>query len=387
MAPSLPGVPPRLSTTPMPRCIYSLAKFESANGEHILQNSFGARWTLNSIVCNELQDEFSRTIDLALERGLRPIRSLLGTRGGRGDTAPTIKNLRASSGDVYDLKPGLRARLGKPIVKVNESLSGPRVAEILLGSVKHQLDWALSILRREAPNLSVDEDALRAGARTIPLPDTTVRLDICLGGNDYFRGVLKSCFNLLAVSYPTLPYDSCFDAIRAFAGVGAGTPQQFIRWAITSDGLNVPRLGPVDQAIFIVSRGSSVEGAVQFFGDIIHPFRLTDAYEGVPIRCGYIVDPLREARPAEMRQPEFSVEAIPVYAEQSTEVTPDVMAAFRERVSRISEVCYDRLLQRILDETIREVLGQHVGQPFTPEIASQLAAELTDRMAGFILPP
>jgi hypothetical protein len=233
----------------------------------------------------------------------------------------------------------------------------------------------------------VDEDALRAGARTIPLPDTTVRLDICLGGNDYFRGVLKSCFNLLAVSYPTLPYDSCFDAIRAFAGVGAGTPQQFIRWAITSDGLNVPRLGPVDQAIFIVSRGSSVEGAVQFFGDIIHPFRLTDAYEGVPIRCGYIVDPLREARPAEMRQPEFSVEAIPVYAEQSTEVTPDVMAAFRERVSRISEVCYDRLLQRILDETIREVLGQHVGQPFTPEIASQLAAELTDRMAGFILPP
>lgn len=373
--------------TTMPRCIYSLAKFESANGEHILQNSFGARWRSNSIVCNELQDEFSRTIDLALEKGLRPIRSLLGTCGGRGEPAPTIKNLQASSGDVYNLEPGFRARLRKPVVKVIEMPGGRRAAEMLLGSVKHQLDWALSILRREEPNLSVDEDALRAGARTVPLPDTTVRLDICLGGHDYFRGVLKSCFNLLAASYPTLPYESCFDAIRAFVGTGLGKPQQFIRWGTTSDPLNVPHLGPVDQAIFIVSRGSSVEGVVQFFGDIIHPFRLTDAYAGDPIRCAYIVDPFREARPPEMRHPEFSVAAIPVYADQSPEVTPCVMAAFRERVSRISEVCHDRLFQRILDETIQEVLGCHVGQPFTPEIASQLAARLTDRMAGFILPP
>lgn len=77
--------------------------------------------------------------------------------------------------------------------------------------------------------------------------------------------------------------------------------------------------------------------------------------------------------------------AIPVYASQSPEATPNVMAVFRERISRISKVCYDRLFQHILDETIQEVLGRHVGQPFTPEIASQLAAKLTDRMAGFIL--
>lgn len=68
----------------MNRCIYSLEDFDEAAGEHILQNFLGARWTSKRISSDPVQDLFGRTIDVALEKGLREIRNLLGTRGGRG---------------------------------------------------------------------------------------------------------------------------------------------------------------------------------------------------------------------------------------------------------------------------------------------------------------
>lgn len=69
----------------MPTCIYSKAKFDLADGEHILQNFLGARWVSNQIVCNEVQKQFGETIDCDLEKALRPFRNLLGSKGGRGE--------------------------------------------------------------------------------------------------------------------------------------------------------------------------------------------------------------------------------------------------------------------------------------------------------------
>lgn len=368
----------------MPRCLYTLTQFESANAEHILQNFLGARWRSNSIVCDEQQAIFGSTIDSALEKGLRPIRNLFGTRGGRGESGPIIRKLRASDGELYDLEPGFRVRLHQPIVKTIELTEGQRIAELLLGSSKH-LDWALSILRREVPDLSVDKSILRDAAKNVPLPDSTVQLSLCLGGEDYFRGMLKSCFNLLGVKYPTLVYDPCFDGVRNTVRFGGGDFHKFIRWVPTVEPINVPRLGPIDQAIFIVSRGSSVEGVVQFFGEIIHPFQLTDSYEGEPIRCGYVVDPFRGAQPAETRHPEFDEKSIPVYEDQSPTPTPAIIATFRERSSRLLRVFNREIaLQRIVEEIVEEVLRPYVGQTFTPEIAAQLANRFTERLATHV---
>lgn len=185
----------------MPRCIYTLREFESADAEHVLQNFLGARWTSETIVCNEQQAVFGTTIDSALEKALSPIRNLFGTKGGRGEPGPVLRRLKGSDEELYDLEPGFRVRLNRPVVKIIDATEGGRRAQLLLGSLK-QLEWALYMLRQEVPDLSVEVDALRGSSETATLPESTVWLQIGLGGEVYFRGMLKSCFNLLAVKYP-----------------------------------------------------------------------------------------------------------------------------------------------------------------------------------------
>jgi len=370
----------------VPRCIYTLREFESADGEHVLQNFLGARWTSPTIVCNEQQAIFGTTIDSALEKALKPIRRLFGTRSGRGKPAPVLRKLQGSDKELYDLEPGFRVRLNRPIVKMLDTPEGRRRAQLLLGDLR-QLEWALSILRREVPDLSVDVDALRDSSETVPLPESMVRLELNLGSEDYFRGMLKACFNLLAVKYPGLAYEPCFDAVRNSILTGGESFQQFIRWIPTAEPLDIPRLGPIDQAIFIVSRGTSVEGAGQFFGDIVHAFQLTDSYAGAPIRCGYVVDPFRGAIPAETREPNFTEESIPAFADQSPTADRAILATFQERSTRILRVFqHEQTMKRIIEETFQEVLGQYKGQTFTPEIASHLANRLVERLADHMGP-
>lgn len=133
--------------------------------------------------------------------------------------------------------------------------------------------------------------------------------------------------------------------------------------------------------MFIVSRGPSVEGVVQFFGDIVHSFQLSATYMGEPIHCGYVVDPFREAQPAETREPVFQDEAIPVFAQQSPDSNAAVQSAFCDRLSRIMEVFYDRAGRQIVEQTLQDVLGPDIGQPFTPALAAQLVQRLAERIA------
>jgi hypothetical protein len=370
----------------MPRCIYTLREFKTANAEHILQNFLGARWASREIVCNEQQAVFGTTIDCALEKALRPIRSLFGTQGGRRDPGPVLRNLQGSDGELYDIEPGFRARLKKPIVKILETPEGRRRAQLLLGDLKH-LEWALSILRREVPNLLVDVDALRGRSEAVPLPESTVRLDLHLGGEDYFRGMLKSCFNLLAVKYLNIAYEPCFDSVRNSILDGGESFQQFIRYISTSAPLAIPRLGPIDHAVLIVSRGTSVEGVVQYFGDIVHAFQLTNSYTGIPIRCGYIVDPLRVVQPAETREPEFNENSIPVYDEQPTKPDYAFLATLRERSIRILRVFqHEQMMKRMIEESYWEVLAPYKGQELPSDVASQMARRLVEKLASLMRP-
>jgi hypothetical protein len=275
------------------------------------------------------------------------------------------------------LEPGLKPRLRQPIVQSTDLENGHKKIHLELGGWE-QLGWALSILRKEIPNLSVDEHTLRSWAYSAQRPiDGSVLLDLKIGGQDYFRGALKSCFNLFAVNYPEAVFDKCFDAARDFIRTGEGDSRTFVRWMTTLGQRQIPRLGPIDHAIFIVSRGSSVEGVIQFFGSILHSFCLSDSYAGASIHCGYVVDPFREAQPAEDRTPNFQDDAIPVFGQQSQNNTEKIRAVYAQHVSQILDEFY---MGAILRDTIAEVLGPTMGQPLTQESINQFATRLAEKI-------
>lgn len=150
----------------MTKCIYSDQEFNVSDGEHILQNFLGARWTSHEIVCNEVQVEFGQTIDVSLERGLQPIRNLLGTKGGRGNSGPMLKGLSTTQGERVNLPPGKVPSYAEPTVTVSQQQDGRYKVQMRMSSIK-QLGWALAKLRREHPNLTASEEVVRPLAKSV----------------------------------------------------------------------------------------------------------------------------------------------------------------------------------------------------------------------------
>jgi hypothetical protein len=321
-------------------CIYSLAEFQCADAEHVLQNFLGARWTSREIVSNEVQKVFGLNIDKALEESLRPIRNLFGTEGGRGGVGLPLRDITSAKGEVFDFEPGFIPRLQHPFIQAVDLPDGRKHVQIKVGSDK-QVSWALHLLRQEFPGILVDEPTLRSFSRNVKdFIQGQIQVELKVGGDEYFRGLLKSCFNLLAVSAPDVVFDKTFDALREFVLSGIGTSSLFVRWPAPSLKLSSPSLGPVDHAILIVSRDGAVEGIVKLFGGILHPILLADSYNGAPIKCGYIVDPLRKAVPSEMRQPDFDPDSVPTFASQLPRSDSQAQAAFSRCLSRIVETYY-----------------------------------------------
>jgi hypothetical protein len=134
--------------------------------------------------------------------------------------------------------------------------------------------------------------------------DGEVKIDLTLGGVDFFRAVLKCCANLFAAHDPAARASflgAAFDPVRALVKEGAGQAGDFVRWITSPDPLGLPRKGEADQTILLTTRGGSVEGVMRFFGHLPFSVRLATGYEGPPVRCAYVVDPYREAEPAEER--------------------------------------------------------------------------------------
>ncbi len=349
-----------------------------------MQNFLGARWTSGRIVSDKVQDQFGKTIDVALERGLQPVRNLFGTRGGRGNSGPTLKKVSLATGGAIDLEPGARPRLREPRVSVRHLPKGESEIRIELGTAD-QLKWALALLRKKLPHVTIEADSIRHLARSVNSPvGGPVELVVSVGGSEYFRGMLKSCFNLLGVSHPALALDSCFDPVRDFILNGQGDMEGFVRWILDPEPLQIPRLGPTDQFIGIITRGQSVEGVVQFFGDIVHSFRLSNLYSGKALHVGYLVDPHREANPAEDRHPEFAADAVPLFDDQSRKSTPEGWKAFEARLRRIAAKFFELARDKAVDEVFAEVLDQHKGEKLTREIAARLARRLAERLGSNI---
>jgi hypothetical protein len=172
------------------------------------------------------------------------------------------------------------------------------------------------LLQDRFPGAKLDRESLPPVLKTVSAPlGEPVNLKVSLGGVDYSRGILKSCFNLYAAYFPQAAQADCFGPLRDFVLRAQGDVSEFHRWPAVSD--SRPRKSSLEHRIAIVRRGRSIEGIVTLFGYIDQVVRLCDSYEGdEPQQCSYLVDPLRERQPAEERNFSFNETDVLHFAEQ-----------------------------------------------------------------------
>jgi len=357
--------------------------FETAPREHILQNFLGAKWADSTLVCNDVQAEFGRTIDVALERGIQPLRNLVGSPGGRGGTGPTVKHTFAVSGEPVELEPGGRPRLVRPKVDVKPHPSGTGHDIRLEAANKDQLGWAIAKLREKLPpgalSPAVIQQIHERAETTRGRLREAVHIRFLFGGDDYFRGLIKSCFNLLATHVNV--HDQSFDPVRAFVLMGQGDASSFARWPALAADPPLPIIGSFDQFIGIVSRGSNIEAVVRLFGTVLHSFRLANTFSGTPIHCGYLVDPTREAKPSELRDPSFSAAAIPVFLDQPPKPGPPCWETATRSLNAFGQRFFEREITRLARELIVEVLEPQDGQRLSAEMRREVVRHVAELVA------
>lgn len=348
----------------MQKCIYCPTVFDEAQKEHIIHAFLGARWKDGRLICDACQSLFASRIDAALARRIQPFRLLLGTEGNYGGTGERITNLPATSGETVHIGPHGQPSLARPIVTVNED--GDRHQVQLKIDGRKQLGWALNEVKKLLPHAQLDQSKIAGlGVPTRERIDGEITFDLTLGGLDFFRGVLKCCSNLFAAhdrEARAAFLGSEFDAVRGFVANGTGDMGDFARWLVDSEPLNLPSRGPADQTIVLTTRDGSVEGVMRFFGHLPFAVRLATNYVGPPVRCAYIVDPYREADPAEERLSGMPLaqydSQIPIFLQQSPGNSPVVQNAWNANLNRFMSHYIEReneaTAQKVVDETIRQ---------------------------------
>lgn len=362
-------------------CIYSKNSFTIADGEHILQNFLGARWTSNEIVSNKIQEEFGKTIDVALESGLQPIRNLLGTKGGRRGSGPTLKNIKTTKGQKLSLQPGGVPVLSEPTVRAKKTSEDTGEAQIILGC-KEQLGWALKKLKDKFPTAKFNVDKIKE----ILKPqqgnlDGRVHLKMGIGGIDFFRGLLKSCFNLLGVANYSIALSDEFNSVRDFIFRGEGNCSEFIRWANDSHPIQIPSIGDFDHFICIYSEKNSVFGVAQLFGEISYFIRLSSNYTGVSFQNSYLVDPTRKADPPEIRNVLFDSSVLPEFEIQHKDPGAYARSVFSEKMSRLMSKWSSKTYSDMISNIVDEILLPYDGEPLTEELISELSHKVSEYIA------
>jgi len=362
----------------MHQCIYTKEQFKAADGEHILQNFLGARWTSSEISSNQAQHQFGNTIDVALANGLKEIRNLLGARGGRGDTGPSLKNISGSEGTRFTVYPGGKPNIAEPVIKATQMPDGKYQVQATLGDMK-QLGWAVAKLRQMFLGSNFDIEELRQHAVVKSTYVNEYLTYSCgLGGDEFFRGALKAAFNLIGVSDADIALLGIFDEIRTFILSGAGDCKNFVRWLNVADETVLPKIGEFDQFVCVYSKDGCVDGYIQFYGEIGFSLRLAKGYIGREFCYGYLVDSLRDATPAEIRNPSFRKENIPAFESGSPLPDEAVWQALSTRFSRILERHYKRADMQSLSRIVDDVLLPHIGKATTKEMLDELSQKAAE---------
>ncbi|MBQ0326636.1 hypothetical protein J9231_02055 [Providencia rettgeri] len=284
----------------MHKCIYTKEEFESASGEHILQNFLGPRWVSSEIVSNSAQELFGKEIDLAFSKSFEFIRNQIDAKTSRGRDAPTIKKLRGDDLSVINLQPGGKPEYAQPKIVTTELEDGRTGVQVICADPK-MLPWAYNMFSEMFPESGVTlKDFQTKYKRESGLMNESFSVKISFGGKDYFRGAMKSAFNLLGVNNKELALQETFDPVRDFILNGVGESHEFVSWPkeITP---GLPTISDFSHLIIVYSNGTSVEGFMRLYGCIEHLFKFTDEYNGEPFCYSFLVDPLRLNSPCEIR--------------------------------------------------------------------------------------
>ncbi len=126
------------------------------------------------------------------------------------------------------------------------------------------------------------------------------------------------------------------------------------------------------------SRENRVEGVVRLFGGILHSVCLSKTYTGPALKLGYLIDPIREADPAENRNPQFSDDSILIFEAQPDKPGPETWAAAEKAFGVVGEVFKERTLNDLTSSTLQEVWAP--GTPLTKEACSEFASRLAKRI-------
>lgn len=363
----------------MNSCIYCKTRFVTADAEHILQNSFGAKWTSKVIVCNDCQSVFGRTIDSVVEKGFQPIRNLLGTKGGRGEKGPPLKNLADESGKTYHVQPGGIPVLAEPAIQVEQRPDGTFTANMELPDA-NSIGWGLAKLQAMHPGaiLAIQEPlgqpVLQRHYLTQP-----IHMRMSLGGVEFFQGLAKAAFNLLAAKYPEEALKSCFDNVRKFVLNGTDDLSQFIRWP-TSEYLEWYKpLGPADHVLFITSDDASVEAVIQLYGGFTWFIQLANAFDGKILPAGYQVNPLRNSNPKQTRTPCIFEQNVGQFKCGVAQHTEESRNTFTNAIVRLYGIYQKSAVEREIDNIFEDVLGPHTNdQPLTHKEAKEISRRVSE---------
>lgn len=355
-------------------CIYTKRECEDSPGEHILQNSFGARWTSKSIACAEVQNMFGGTIDADVEQAFQALRNLLGAKGGRGDTGPILK-AEDTDGRKFRLLPGGKPELQEPNVEVSESPNGQLSIRFELAHMG-QLEWAKAKFRAMYPGRTLKFDVSISPVKESDYLQKPLRLSLVVGGDGFFRGLLKSAFNLLGTVKPKLALTDAFDALRDFVVEGKGDAKNFVRWSPDSTPFLQTHLGEFDHFIGVWCLGGQVFATASLYGGIPFLFRLTEQPVGENFTIGYLVDPLRMADPPEKREIPFDPAKFPAFLEGRSEPGSEIWAAFVTRVEAFLQNALCRADELRIKEIVNEVLSPHEGEVLDQATATELLQKL-----------
>lgn len=340
----------------MSTCIYSRREFSKADAEHILQNSFGARFRSTEIVCDDVQSLFGETIDPEIAKPFDAIRMYLGVKSGRGKEPPILKGLKTTTGETVDILPGVIPRLSRPYVNVTEVEPGKKSIHIKLDKEK-DLKWALKMLKEVDPHVALDASTLGgSGKRVRDRLNGMVVSDIAIGSIEYRRACVKACFNLLGVIRHSTAMMKAFDGVRHWVLTGDGNMGDYFRFVYEANASYVPNLSEGEHLLYIYVNGNKVDAYIRLFGYLEHSIRLSDVYEGASFTLSYVVNPFRDTTPSEIRNEDISVANPPSFDECTSRIDQRVMATNEKCFSRIMELCVNRENSKHLHSLANEII-------------------------------
>lgn len=276
--------------------IYSMNAIVNDSSEHVLLNALGGRLEARGLIDKATNDIMGRTIDAAVLKLLDPFRVMLNTNKGDGGSPPPLRNLPAEDGRQYDLGPGAKPTLSKPLFSVIDAGDGARKVHAEFRTMeearRHMGGW----LAKHAPHVDAQAVLLSAEQRSQQAPMMSLHHEL---GPDGFRGIAKMACNLFALHNREAFLRSEFDCIRQFVTGGAGAvsaeklvdmldPIRNLPWH--ADGRSV-----LDHVIAFDVRGDDVVGVVVLFGQFRFLLHMGKANSFIVQQAGsYRVNPILE---------------------------------------------------------------------------------------------